>query len=808
MVEAEILNLEIPQEVAGNSETAAGLKRIKLALRLKALQPVGALLSDAEENAEASYQTFTFMQPRVETALYLRPGSASSEWFSKHALPQVGETWVLAVKLKSIHASQNFLAGDYETHLFQQGIAAKGYLPEYSVEKRSKLANWVQLNWPYPADTEVGVGKKSFAIQVAEASFLDWRSWRQRLLDRFSERLGSHEYWRIYQALLFGEKGLMSDDDWRLLQETGTIHLMAISGLHMGIMAILGALLFKGLWLLGVYRLEFIYLPVWMGVGAAIFASFYLLLSGLSIPTQRAWLMVTSVLLFLFLQRRFQTWSALAIAAGTVVLYDSRSVLSPGFWLSFSAVALIFWSLPKIKTRPRWQQLVIIQAVLTIGLAPLLVWQFHQLPLLAFIANLVAVPVVTLAGLPLLFFSSILSLVSVSVATPFLTLNDWIWHSLWRYLQAIQQWQEALNLQWFTGSKSLLWLCAVYLLLFSVWRLFIFIAKYRQSLNASLRSADSLSEVYREQTVRGSGAFKNGFWLLLLVCVLWLCLQPKKDSWQSGSFELTVFDVGQGMSVAIKTRNHLLVYDAGPQWGRVAAAQFALLPWWRGQSAPVIDKLVVSHSDSDHAGGLQYLIDRLPIKQVLSSQLDKLALPDELDSQHCLRGMSWQWDQVQFEFLSPQSSDLADQTISDNDLSCVLRVTSGAGENAKTLLIPGDLSARGEHKLLQRLGTGLGATEILIAGHHGSRHSSSERWLKRLDPQVVIFSAGYRNRFDFPNDALVERLQRFNPTAQLYNTACSGAMRWRVTPRKIELIDQARRTRAKWYYQRCSETIK
>ncbi|QKI89023.1 DNA internalization-related competence protein ComEC/Rec2 [Thiomicrorhabdus xiamenensis] len=814
MVKAEVLQLEVSPQVTENVSSEAALERVKLSLRLQALQPVDSLFSDSEANNESSYRRYPFMQPRVETTLYLRPDSANSAWFSKHALPQVGETWVFAIKLKSIHASQNFLASDYESYLFQQGVAAKGYLPEYRVEERVRFTNWILQNWPVSDDyVTTGIrAKTSFAMRVSQASLYQWRPWRQKLLDRFTERLGSYEYWRIYRALLFGEKSMMTDDDWLLLQETGTIHLMAISGLHMGIMAVLGALLFKGLWWFGVYRMAFINLPFWMGSGAVFFASLYLLLSGLSIPTQRAWLMVTSVLLFLFLQRRFQPWSALAIAAFAVVLYDSRSVLSPGFWLSFTAVALIFWVLPKIKMHSRWQQLVVIQTVLTIGLAPLLVWQFHQLPLLAFLANLVAVPLVSLLGLPLLFFSSILSLISVSIATPFLMLNDWLWHGLWLYLLSLQQWQGNLNLQLFTGTKSLLWLCAVYLLLFSVWQLLTWIAKYRQRPKIPFRSADgvpSVSRISLDQAVQRPSVFKNGIWvLLLLISVVWLGIHSEEEELLSGEFELTVFDVGQGMSAAIRTRNHLLVYDTGPRWGRVAAAQFALLPWWRGHSQPLIDKLVVSHSDSDHAGGLEYLTGHLPVKQLLSSQLKMLSIPQNLDSQHCVSGMNWQWDQVHFEFLSPQSAKLSDRTVSDNDLSCVLRVTSGAGGNAKRLLIPGDLSARGEFELLHRMGKNLGATEILIAGHHGSRHSSSESWLKRLDPQVVIFSAGYQNRFDFPNDELLQRLQRFNPAAQLYNTACSGAMLWRVSPNKIELIDQARRTRAKWYYQRCSETIK
>jgi len=213
---------------------------------------------------------------------------------------------------------------DYEGWLFQKGLAAKGYVKSFTKSEA------------HLQDTPV-------VFKVADASWVSLSAWRNWLAQRLQQVFGDSAYTSFYKALTFGDKSSISADDWVLLQNTGTIHLMVISGLHMGIIAFLGFWFFKRLWRWVGYRQEVLNLPQFAALGGVLFATLYLTISGFSIPTQRAWLMVMAVLGFVLVRRAFQPWSALALAAFLVVLVGSTAVLSFGFWLSFLAVSLIFF---------------------------------------------------------------------------------------------------------------------------------------------------------------------------------------------------------------------------------------------------------------------------------------------------------------------------------------------------------------------------------------------------------------------------------------------------------------------------------
>lgn len=694
-------------------------------------------LQDLEKHSKQTEQAWSVFKPKIQLSWYL----SQSQYTQLTHVPKTGEVWQLVAKLKANHAAMNLGSLDYETWLFQNGITASGYL----LNKPKKF--WV-------------------AERVHRNEGFDLRG---RLADSLQKVFAGYELKGLYQALTYGDKKSITDAQWQVLQSTGTIHLMAISGLHMGIIAALGYWLFKGVWWLGLYRLQRFSLPMLGAVGAWLFATLYLVLSGYAIPTQRAYLMVMVVLLFLVLRREFQPWSALAMAALVVVVWDTKSVLSLGFWLSFLAVALIFaiLQIPKVKHAARWQQLLWIQLVLTIGLAPYLIWAFHYLPSYSFISNLFAVPFVSLIGLPLLFLLSLVAMISIDLALWLMPWIDQIWGWFWSGLQFVSTLDySTLTLGQLSGWGLLLIMVCLFVILLH--------RNFQIKLFALLV-------------------------LISLVTFSWL----ENSRPQNGQARLHLLDVGQGQALVIETQSHVLVYDTGAKWGdKMDGAKLAILPLLRSQRWSKINLLIVSHSDIDHAGGLERLIDNLPVKKVLSGQAEVLntklnASYQRVVIQSCQAGQGWGWDGVKFEILSPGLPGMESQFKTDNDQSCVLKVTAGR----QSVLIPGDLSAKAEKWLIELYDQHLQST-ILIAGHHGSRYSSSEAWLNTVNPQVVLFSAGYNNRYGFPAK---QTLQRLAPSIRWFNTACSGGIGYTLGGEQFDTQPeyQARKIQQKWYHHSC-----
>lgn len=728
-------------------------ERVKIRFQMKVdkIQLVNnsSLASEASSNpqkmnnqSKQTEQAWSVSKPKIQLSWYL----SQSQFKHLKDVPTAGEVWKVVAKLKANHAAMNLGALDYETWLFQNGISASGYI----LHKPKK--SWV-------------------AERLYQNNGFDLRG---RLAESLQTVFAGYELSGIYQALTYGNKKSITDAQWQVLQTTGTIHLMAISGLHMGIIAALGYWVFKGLWWLGLYRLQHFTLPMLGATGAWLFATLYLVLSGYAIPTQRAYLMVMVVLLFLVLRREFQPWSALAMAALAVVVWDVKSVLSLGFWLSFLAVGLIFaiLQISKIKQASRWQQLLWIQLVLTLGLAPYLIWSFHILPSYSFISNLFAVPFVSLIGLPLLFLLSLVSMVSTELALWIMPWIDQIWLWFWLGLNFV----STLDYSSLTVGQLSGW--ALVVIMIST-----FVILLHRNLGIKL------------------------FAMLVLLSLLSFSWLEKKRP-ETKQAWLHLLDVGQGQALVIETLNHVLVYDTGAKWGdKMDGAKLAILPLLRSQKWSGIDLLMVSHSDIDHAGGLERLLDNLPVKKALSGQAGVLNAKLNVTKQNffiqsCQAGQQWNWDGVKFEVLSPGLPEMDAKFKSDNDQSCVLKVTAGK----QSLLIPGDLSAKAERLLIDSYGHQL-QSSILIAGHHGSRYSSSDEWLKTVNPQVVLFTAGYKNRYGFPAK---QTLQRLDDSVRWFNTACSGGMGFELGADDFNGLPdyQARKIQQKWYHHRCLESEK
>ncbi len=679
-------------------------------------------------------QAWSFWQPTVQLS-----------WYDAEMVPKSGETWRFQIKLKPRHASLNPGAFDYETYLFQKGIQGYGYV----------------------------LDKGTPSVRLSEAGVLGLRN---DLANHLRHLFGGSPFQGVFQALIDGDKSDISADDWRVMQQTGTIHLMAISGLHVAIVAGLGFILFAWVWRVGVRWMNGTWWQltpkiVFASWGGILMATVYMAMAGFSIPTQRAWLMVVTVLLFVLIRRKFQPWSALALAAFLIVLWHPPSVLSQGFWLSFMAVAIIFVILrwPRVQRAPNWQKLLWIQLGLTVGLAPALAGYYHQIALGSFLANLLAVPFVSLLGLPLLFLTVLVSFVSDTAAHALMWLNDQLWSALWWALQYLS---DAFGF-WVVGQLQAWQVVLLYGVLF--WTV----------------------------SVRTGGARKwlGGLVLVGLTAVfLW---HPFKPVLAPGEFRVTVLDVGQGQALVFETETATVVYDTGARWSdKMDGAKLALLPYLKSQNRSTVDLLIVSHSDSDHAGGVASLLQDVAVKEAVSGQAK--VLNHRLEQrvfQPCGNGQAWSFSDVRFEILSP--ADFLPQPTNDNDASCVLRVTNGAG----TVLVPGDLTERMEKPLVAAYEDELQA-DLLVAGHHGSRTSTSQAWLKAVSPQEAVFSSGFANRFHFPSETVLNRLEKLGIPWR--NTACRGAIQYKITldserfhPSPLRFVNSARQAHPRWYGNEC-----
>lgn len=697
-------------------------------------------LTQWQDLASKNHQAWSFFAPTI-----------TLNWYQPTAQPKVGETWRFHVKLKPAQGSLNPGGFDYESYLYEKGIRAKGYVRSSLVPRRLESASGFNL--------------------------------RQALADHLSPLFANSPFQGIFQALIYGDKQAIADEDWDLLRQTGTVHLMVISGLHIGIMAAFGFGVFALFWrgAIRIFHVRWVMKTpklVMGAMGAMIVATLYMSLAGYSIPTQRAWLMVVVVASLLMLRRQFQPWSALALAAFLILLWHPASVLSTGFWLSFVAVAIIFsvLSFSKVQRAPGWQKMLWVQLALTIGMMPILAGFYQQLALGSLLANLLAVPFVSLLGLPLLFLTVGVSFFSDTVAQWMMLVNETLWQSVWAVLH-----QVATHFDfWQTGQVSGGWVLGIYALI--------------------LVGGFSLTRPI-------SNGQKKGLVLLLasasviLVWSVWpvSVLKP-------GEVRVTVLDVGQGQAIVFETRKETVVYDTGPKWGaHFDGAKLAILPYLRSQRRQQIDLLIVSHSDQDHAGGTRSVLQDLAVKDQISGQPQRLHQEGFKGFQPCENGQAWLFSGVKFEILYPEKG--VSPSTEDNDLSCVLKVSALNG----TVLVSGDLSSRMEQVLIQKQRPKLNA-DLLIAGHHGSQTSNSSAWLEAVSPLEMVISSGFANRFGFPSDAVVQRLA--DQQIPWRNTACEGAIQYKIATRSnapasqtslhaLVWLGSEKVQRAKWFYSRC-----
>jgi len=508
--------------------------------------------------------------------------------------------------------------------------------------------------------------------------------------------LGDSRGAALINALTVGDQQGIAPDDWRLFSRTGVTHLVSISGVHVGMVAGLVALLARRV----LRRFSFTLgsLRVAVSMCGLFAAGSYSLLAGWSVPTRRTFFMlaVTGVLL---LWRRalspFQIWW---LALAITLLMDPFAVFFPGLWLSFGLVAALMLVVNgRVRGPGKWHAMLLGQWAATVmSIVPLILF-FSTLPLISPLANAVAIPFVSVILAPLSL---------LAVAFP---------HDCLLFVAG--------------------WLVDLfYLLIGFLGRVPVF---YLPGIPWPLLLLAFIGSLW---LIAPAGIFGRGLGALMLLPMF--CHSPPRP--QTGHAWITVLDVGQGLSVLVRTARHSLLYDTG-----ALAADKVVLPQLRGVGIRQLQMLVLSHNDSDHDGAAGEVLNMVPADELLVGQP---ASAGARAHSQCRPGRRWDWDGVHFEILGPLPRIM---TPGNNAQSCVLRLAT----RRHSLLLAGDIPAVVESALLARYGSAL-ASSVLVAPHHGSQTSSSSEFLRSVMPHHVVVSAGYRNRYGHPHAAVMARFQK------------------------------------------------
>ncbi len=632
---------------------------------------------------------------------------------------KVGGNLQLVVKLKRIHSIKSPGAFDFEAWALQQGLRATGYVIE---------------------------SKENKYLSSSYHAFIN--QWRNQLLKKIKLHLPatSTAPWLI--ALTLGEREGIVPWHWQVLRNTGTNHLMAIAGLHIGIMSGLAFGLINWVWRL--FPRLVLTLPAKYAAGYAslIMALVYSALAGFSIPTQRACIMLSIFIFALLSKRNISIWQSWSLALLLVLLINPASILTESFWLSFGTIALIIYGMSgRLNPQGWWWKWGRVQWVVGIGLTPLTLIFFQQSSLISFAANSIAIPYLSFFILPLCLLSTVFLYLYPPAASLLLWMADKSLSGLW------------IILTWFSHLSVATWEQAIpsFILLLTTSFGFILLL-----IPAGL-----------------PGRWLGLTWLL----PLFFYQTPKP---LPNTISVSLLDVGQGLAVLVRTTNHSLIYDAGPSFGiNQDAGENVILPYLRQLHLKQLDTLVISHGDNDHLGGAKSLMKAYQFTSIKTSVPEKIPSPI---TSYCLAGERWNWDGVEFKFIYPTLDFLN----LGNDSSCVLKISVGN----QSILLTGDIEKIAENYLLNH-SPELLASSVLIAPHHGSKTSAIKDFVRITYPEIVFYATGYRNRYRFPHPSVTNQYAEIN--TQQFNTAETGTVEFTIEKNSITPLSAYRKEHKRYW---------
>lgn len=694
---------------------------------------------------------------------------------------KVGQRWRMTLRLRAPHGSVNPNGFDYELWLWEQGVHATAYVrTTASVDLPVQLASpgfwrW-QPDWAIERMRQAARDAMSrYFLQQPEGkpdAAISQNTWLQASA--------------VVTALVTGDQRLIEQSAWEIYRVTGVAHLMAISGLHITMFAWLATRLVGWVWRASPRLMLCIPAITASLAGGVLLATAYAVFSGWGIPAQRTTLMLWCWVLLQLCGQRWPWHATLLLAAVVVTCWQPLALLQAGFWLSFVAVAVLLGMLGGNENKddeslepanqPATQavkslgskvvavcwslicgvgrffcDLAKLQWRISLALAPLTAILFGQISLVGLIANMLAIPVVTFVITPLAMLGGLV---------------PW----LWRVATYVMLWLDGV----------LAWLA-----LWPVAMLNVPVAPLWQGAAGLVGALLLVSHAPWTWRLLGLPVF--------LLMFLWQPLLPAQ-----GQFRLLAADVGQGSAVLVQTRAHTLLYDSGPRFMSGGdAGRSILVPLLRSIGAKP-DVLVLSHGDSDHVGGAEAILQTFSPERVLAPFVFASS-SDGVMSDFCHAGVSWQWDDVEFRFVHPLAASAQEFRQSPvaglpgtNAISCVLQIRALDGTSA---LLTGDIGRIQELDLTLRESTL--RSDFLLIPHHGSRHSSSQRFIQTVQPRVAVAQAGYRNAFGHPAPDVLHRLGEMD--VRVFASPSCGAASW--SSDKPDVVQCARETGRRFWHR-------
>ena len=657
--------------------------------------------------------------------------------------PQVGEIWRADVKLRPISARLNHGGFDRQQWYFSKRIIA--------------------------------VGNVKSAVKMSE----DF-SYRTDFLQNSLKQTEGLSLQGLLIALAFGERAWLDYKTWLIYQQTNTAHLIAISGLHIGLAMGIGFFFAQLLQILLPTRFISPWFPLCFGV---LIALGYAYLAGFSLPTFRAMMALLFIAILQFSRRYYTPSQMLCLVVAFLLFCDPLMPLSVSFWLSVGAVtclivwyryvplSIIEWQHKKLSRKVRWiLGLFHLQIGLLILFTPIPLFFFNGLALNGFLANLIAVPLYSFLLVPLILFA-------VLTHDAFSS-----WHLANMIAQGITQCLRVFQDSYMPISINLsLILTALLSLIFGGMLGGLYFASQGKTKNTPLKSSRFFT--LNSTKILSSEAYKQallGVILIFSVCISTLGYRYlTKPKWQ-----LDTLDVGQGLATLIVKEGKGVLYDTGPAWqngiGASSMAELEILPYLQREGIE-LETLILSHDDNDHSGGAKAILAAYPDIELITPSRKNYG---ETHRTFCLQGKQWQWRGLDFKVLSPtQITDRA-----ENPQSCVILLTDGQYK----ILLTGDADVATERAFAENIGK----INVLQVGHHGSKTSTGEFLLAQTKPDIALISSGRWNAWNFPHSTVIERLNRSQSAVE--NTAISGHIRLNFTEKGIE-IEKARGDFSPWF---------
>jgi competence protein ComEC len=703
--------------------------RLPPSLEGKKLEVSGYVCGVPEPGSFQSVR-FAFCVTRWHTG----PGPASDgglperlrlAWYGDEASLDVPSRLRLTVVLKKPHGAVNPRGFRYESWLFRHNYGATGTI-RAAAENRS----------------------------VACGLECQYYQWRAAAVSGLTRRLQSVETGPLIASLMLGYRGELEPAHWQVLKATGTIHLVAISGLHLGLVAIGAGFLCRRLlvwlperWLPPARQRLLLFVLVCL-------ASFgYALAAGFSVPTRRALVMVVLGCCWVFLARRSQAADAVLLALSLVLILDPLSPLDQGFWLSFGAATVLTLTFSGLlRPAPWWRSLMFAQVAVFATLWPILAFLDQSQPLVGFVANLIAIPLVSLLIMPAIFLSALAMMLAPWLDWLLIGGLDLLLQGLWWVLSHAAE----IRLPDIVPGLAELFLAALIV---------------------------PMALILPVRSVR--------LWTALTL-LLWLSAAGGLFDAPAGQAnppvvdaEVWVWDVGQGLSVLVRQADRVLVYDTGPELeGVYSAAESVLVPNLRALGVQRIDTLIISHADNDHSGGVPLLLEQFDVQTIISGEPARMVRRLGPDPETAVRPCD---DAADLAVPVTIGWQLAEGE-TGNDASCVIVMSFNEGR--QDLILSGDITRETEQGFLQRhpaLMSRRSNYRVVLAPHHGSKTSSSPAWVSQLSPDLVLFSAGYRHRYGHPHPDVVARYREGG--SRLFNTATSGAVRLVFNKTGVDIIE-------------------